>query len=210
MIAIFDIDGTLTESQAIDNACFVRAFADAFGIHDVDTDWSRYPHTTERALTAEILRRNGFAGDESDLVRHRDTFVALLRKSGGEIGEIAGARRFVDELVRLGWSVVFATGAWSHSARIKLRAAGFRDQFPLACCDAAATREEIVARAIAIADGTPPVILFGDAVWDIRTAAAMRLPIVGVGRNALGATVQIDDYSDMAAVLQAMETALSS
>jgi beta-phosphoglucomutase-like phosphatase (HAD superfamily) len=31
-LAIFDIDGTLTESVAIDESCFVQAFRDVLGI----------------------------------------------------------------------------------------------------------------------------------------------------------------------------------
>src|SRR5512141_2778161 len=110
MIAIFDIDGTLTQSQAVDNDCFVDAFEIAFGIRDVDTNWSNYPHTTERALTAEILRRAGRAGDERDLEKHRAIFVSLLAERAGEIGEIAGARDFLAELERRGWRVALATG----------------------------------------------------------------------------------------------------
>src|SRR6185436_2092506 len=131
VIAIFDVDGTLTESQAVDNQCFVRAFQTGFGITGIDTDWSRYPHTTERALTAEILRRAGFAGDERDLEKHRSLFVSLLKQRVGEIAEIPGARAFLKELTNRGWRVVLATGAWSHSAAVKLGAGGFHTALPV-------------------------------------------------------------------------------
>jgi len=205
VIAIFDIDGTLTESQAVDNQCFVRAFETGFGITGIDTDWSRYQHTTERALTAEILRRAGFAGDERELERHRSLFVSLLEERVGEIAEIAGARAFLKELASRGWKVVLATGAWSHSASVKLRAAGFADDLPLACCDRSPTREEIVRQAIDLAGGEPPVILFGDAPWDIRTAASLGLPIIGVGPGAAGATARIADYRDVESVMSILE-----
>ena len=204
MIAIFDIDGTLTESQSVDNDCFVAAFDLAFGIHDIDTNWSNYAHTTERALTSEILRRAGFGGEEAELERHRELFVRLLSNRAHEIGEIAGAQRFLGDLERRGWSVVLATGAWSHSARVKLRAAGFDDRLPLACCDAAMTREEIVRHAITLGGGANPVVLFGDAPWDVRTARALGLPIVGVGPEAAGADMRIADYRDPDAVYRAM------
>ena len=208
MLAIFDIDGTLTRSQAVDNDCFVRAFDLAFGIRGIDTDWSHYAHTTERALTTEILQRAGFAGDEDELERHRDLFVRMLTDRAREIVEIPGAQHFLGELERRGWSVVLATGAWSHSARVKLRAAGFADRFPLACCDAATTREEIVRHAITMGGGALPVVLFGDAAWDVRTARALSLPIVGVGPDAAGADVLIDDYLDADAVCRAMIEAI--
>jgi len=209
MIAIFDIDGTLTQSQSVDNACFVQAFEIEFGIRDVDTDWSIYPHTTERALTSEILRRAvGREPTEREVALHRQRFLSLLRERSTGIEEIPGARRFLDELGQRGWRVAVATGAWSHSARVKLRAAGFRDDLPLACCDDASSREEIVLKAIDLAGGTGPVILFGDAVWDVRTAAALNLPIIGVGDDASGATATIEDFSDVNLVMQVMDSLL--
>jgi beta-phosphoglucomutase-like phosphatase (HAD superfamily) len=206
MIAIFDIDGTLTESQSVDNQCFTEAFEAEFGIRGIDTDWSAYPHTTERALTFEILRRAlGRDPEERELAQHRNRFLALLRERCGEIAEIPGARRFLDTLEQRGFRIALATGAWSGSARIKLRAAGFPDDYPIACCDEFDTREEIVRSAIDLAGGIPPVVLFGDAVWDVRTAAVLKLPIIGVGGNATGATVTIDDYADIHVALLAME-----
>ena len=38
-LAIFDIDGTLTESVAVDEVCFVQAFRDVLGIGSINTNW---------------------------------------------------------------------------------------------------------------------------------------------------------------------------
>ena len=35
-LAIFDIDGTLTESVAVDEVCFVQAFRDVLGIEGIN------------------------------------------------------------------------------------------------------------------------------------------------------------------------------
>ena len=37
-LIIFDIDGTLTESMQADDVCFVRALAEVWDFHEVDTD----------------------------------------------------------------------------------------------------------------------------------------------------------------------------
>ncbi|MGZ4779885.1 MAG: HAD family hydrolase [Thermoanaerobaculia bacterium] len=206
MIAIFDVDGTLTESQGIDNECFVSAFASEFGIGEIDTDWALYPHTTDRGLTGEILRRAlGREPEERELVRHRTRLLSLLRERTEAIGEIAGARRFLEVLMERGWRVVLATGAWSESARIKLQAAGFPGNLPLASCDGAVSRTEIVQMAIHLGGGTAPIVLFGDAVWDVRAAVALNLPIVGVGSRAIGATRTIEHYLDVDAALRAID-----
>ena len=41
-LAIFDVDGTLIESDAADNSCFLAAFEDTHGIREMNTDWSSY------------------------------------------------------------------------------------------------------------------------------------------------------------------------
>jgi hypothetical protein len=38
-LAIFDIDGTLSESVGVDEACFVQVFRDVLGIERINTKW---------------------------------------------------------------------------------------------------------------------------------------------------------------------------
>ena len=53
-LVVFDIDGTLTQTMKADEECFVRSLAEVSGIHDVETDWSRYQHTTDSGIFNEI------------------------------------------------------------------------------------------------------------------------------------------------------------
>ena len=53
-LVMFDIDGTLTQTMKIDEECFVRSFKDVFGFADIDTDWSRYPHTTDSGIFHDV------------------------------------------------------------------------------------------------------------------------------------------------------------
>jgi beta-phosphoglucomutase-like phosphatase (HAD superfamily) len=181
-LAIFDIDGTLTNSNAIDAQCFAETFESEFGL-SAPIDWSEYPHHTDRGLTQEFLRRawSREPGEEA-IARHRAAFVTLLQTRVPQIDEIRGARSFLDDLRRRGWRVALATGAWSESARLKLSAAGLPVDLPLACCDDCVSREEIVRRAIGN-DQYARVVVFGDGTWDVRTARNLRLPFVGVGSD---------------------------
>src|SRR5919205_884363 len=78
-LAIFDIDGTLTETNEVDSVCFVRALADAHAVGEMDTDWGGYAHTTDSFITQEILRtRFGRPPDEGEMASSRRRFVALL------------------------------------------------------------------------------------------------------------------------------------
>ena len=205
MLAIFDIDGTLTDSNAVDTECFFAAFAE-MGIDAAAVDWSAFPHHTDRELTRDLLRQSwSREPSDDDIARHRDLFLTLLKQRCGVVAEIAGARAFVDALLTCGWRVAFATGAWRASALVKLASAGFDTTLPLACCDDVTSREEIVRDAIARAGGGEDVVLFGDGPWDVRCARNLGLPIVGIGAQAGGADAVVEDFRDHGALLAALE-----
>ncbi|HEY8130337.1 MAG TPA: HAD hydrolase-like protein, partial [Thermoanaerobaculia bacterium] len=125
-LAIFDIDGTIVDSKAIDHQCFLETFEREFGIDAANTDWSDYSHHTDRGLAHEFLRRAwSREPEETDIVRHRSAFMRLLCERASVLHEVAGAKRFVELLQRTGWTVALATGAWSESAALKLGLAGF-------------------------------------------------------------------------------------
>jgi beta-phosphoglucomutase-like phosphatase (HAD superfamily) len=203
-LAIFDIDGTLIDSNAVDNECFLATFETAFGIPAAETDWSDYRHHTDRGLTLEFLQR-AWSRDpqEEDIARHRAAFMDALRARITALEEIRGARAFIELLQARGWEIALATGAWSESAQLKLAAAGFPPALPLACCDKWPSREEIVIGAIA-GRRFDRIVVFGDGWWDVRAARNLNLPFIGVGDAARGAAESVVDFSDPEAVLAAM------
>src|SRR5438067_9492238 len=80
-LAMFDIDGTLTETMKVDEECFVRSFKDVFGFADIDTDWSHYPHTTDSGIFREIHQTHtGRLPSPSETSRFRQHFVDLLAR----------------------------------------------------------------------------------------------------------------------------------
>ncbi len=216
-LALFDIDGTLTDTNHIDCVCFVEALREEFGIDSIDEDWSTYPHTTARAILGELLRRAGSrAPDEAAIAAHRTRFVNLLAERMDSGLAIPGAIEFLRIVQREGWAVVLCTGAWSDSARVKLQRAGFPADLRIASCDTVPSREEIVRQGIAMAGDGPfeRMVIFGDASWDVRTARNLDLPFIGIasGRRAQrlqaeGAETVIPDYSSATEVLRLMEEA---
>ncbi|HSP34965.1 MAG TPA: HAD family hydrolase, partial [Thermoanaerobaculia bacterium] len=98
------------------------------------------------------------------------------------------------------WNVVLCTGAWSASARLKLSRAGFPNGLAIASCDEAESREAIVTNGIALMPRATHLVVFGDAIWDVRTARNLGLRFVGVGERS-GAETWIRDYTDADAVL---------
>ena len=59
-LIIFDIDGTLTDSKAIDDACFVESFKEEFDLDIGELDWSKFMNVTDTSITTEILRDQSF------------------------------------------------------------------------------------------------------------------------------------------------------
>ena len=197
-LAIFDIDGTLIDSNAVDNECFLAS------LEASAEDWSDYPHHTDRGLTREFRRRKWSRDpSEDDIKTHRTAFTDALRKRITTLREIRGAKVFLEFLRERGWEIALATGAWSESALLKLKAAGLPATLPLACCDEWASREEIVTGAIA-GRKYDRIVVFGDAWWDVGAARNLNLPFIGVGDAAKGAAESIADFSDAEEVLAIM------
>ncbi len=130
-----------------------------------------------------------------------------------DLDEIPGAASFLAALLARDWRIALCTGAWGDSARLKLSRAGLPLDLPLASCDDDISREGILQRGIALVGGGPhdTVVSFGDAPWDMRAAARLKLPFIGVGSGSRaeelrrsGAEV-FENYSDAAAVLEVID-----
>ncbi|HEX3067668.1 MAG TPA: HAD family hydrolase [Thermoanaerobaculia bacterium] len=213
-IALFDIDGTLTESNETDSICFAEAFRDVFGA-GIDTDWDSYQHTTDRGIVIEALQRlRGREAEPHEIALHRTRFVELLGERMTELHEVPGAGAFLAQLQARDWRVVLCTGAWSDSAKLKLMRAGLPADLPLASCDDGIAREDILRRGIALAgagDGDV-IVSFGDAPWDVRAAANLNLPFIGIAAGTRagslrrsGAAEVFDDFEDAAAVFAGID-----
>ncbi len=225
-LAIFDIDGTLTRTSEVDDACYIRAVREEWGVPSMSTDWSEYEHSTDNAIAAEIFRRaRGREASPAELAALRDRFARLVAEEAARAPErfrpIAGAPSIVVELPRAGWAVAIATGGWTPSARTKLASAGIpAEGIPAAFACDARPRQEIIAiaarRAAEVCGvrGFGRVVYLGDGVWDARACAAAAMPFVGIAEGqraerlrAAGASVVLPDLADIARVREALERA---
>src|SRR5207248_166700 len=148
-LVMFDIDGTLTETMKIDEECFVRSFKDVFGFADIDTDWSRYPHTTDSGIFHDVcMSRIGRSPTAQEDSRFRQHFIQLLAAASSQspFAPVAGADRLLSRLAQSGsHRVSLATGGWRDSARLKMASAGMCfDDHPAAAADDALDKESIM------------------------------------------------------------------
>ncbi len=222
-LIVFDVDGTLCDTSAVDEDCYLRAAGEVLGTDVRGTDWTAAPQFTDAAILDWLWKRlRGRAPSAEELTAVRERFVALLREELRRAPEgfraIAGAPELVARLMRERRAAA-ATGGWRDSARLKLEAAGIPPDLLLASSNDASDRAEIFrlaferAKARGAVDG--PVVLVGDGLWDIEVARRLGWGFVGIAAGgdaerlrAAGASEIISDYGDAATFASAVERAV--
>jgi phosphoglycolate phosphatase-like HAD superfamily hydrolase len=227
-LVVFDLDGTLTATSAVDESCFVQAFADSLAIHHLSTNWLDYDHATDSAVTSQAFQTHfGRKPESTEISKVVERFVELLSGhhdlDSALFAEIPGALAFLAELhENPEWGIALATGGWKRSAEFKIRAAGLPlAKFPAAFAEDGPSREAIVQTAIDRASAWyqcrefERIVSVGDAVWDVRTARQLKLPFLGVAdepRATLlrenGARHVVEHFLDPARCLQLLGDAI--
>ncbi|MCH8343179.1 MAG: HAD family hydrolase [Planctomycetes bacterium] len=226
-LVIFDIDGTLTQTNHVDTCCYIQAVKDVLGLDEVETDWTSYRHATDAGIAAELVdRANCGAPADALLAQLHDRFITLitaaLNRDASLCQQTPGAMAMLERLIaRDDVVAALATGGWRASAELKLRRSGL-DVFdlPLATSDDDVSREAImrIARERAAArhqdDSFDVQIYVGDGVWDARSARALGLGFIGVAEGeqahrllAEGARAVVKDYTDLEGFLRTVQSA---
>jgi phosphoglycolate phosphatase-like HAD superfamily hydrolase len=189
---VFDIDGTLLDSNDIDSTLYLAAVRAVLGEVEFRPDWSDYEHVTDQGLLIDVLLDNGLVPDDALIQQVKETFlqsVAAHLQAQGQFKEIPGARTFIDSLHQDGeTSIAYATGGWGESARLKLQTAGFPvEDIPLASSDFHLKRIDIMRHSVSqLPNPEAPVTYFGDAVWDQRACDELGWRFVAVGPSLAG------------------------
>jgi phosphoglycolate phosphatase-like HAD superfamily hydrolase len=215
-LAIFDVDGTLTKTNEVDTKCFLEAFVDSHQITEIDTNWTRYKHATDSAITWEIVNEKlNREPNEQDFSAFKTNFVFRLKeyltKSEMLFTEIPSAREMLQRLQNeRNWAIAIATGCYYESARIKLEAAKISiENYPYGTADDAMSREDILRTAIKKSlqhyrqSGFDKIVSIGDAVWDIKTAKNLNVSFLGIAKGKRaellrenGAKYIVKDFTD--------------
>ncbi len=191
---IFDIDGTLLQSDANDDALYLAAVRDVLGNVDLRPSWGMYTQFTAAGILAEILNDNAIDATLERVAAVRDRFVTSVHRHVSEHGpfaEIPGAKAFVqrphDSTTH---RVAYATGSWRGSALLKLSISGFPvTGVPLATSDDHFERQEIMLHALRQLNRVfDTVTYYGDGHWDGVAARALGWKFVPVGRKLNGLT----------------------
>lgn len=208
-LLLFDVDGTLVDSDDFDGRLYLEAVKDVLGV-EIDDDWSQYHNVTDSGILDEVLENGTWRMDRSAAhSKVRRTFTdkvsAYLARHNGSVSEILGAKSFIQRLqAHPEVSIALATGGWRETVILKLRAIGVDTQsLPMASASDATSRIEImnIAEARALADSAATrKAYFGDGPWDKAASAQLGYDFV-----AIGAGVEHDprfrDFGDADAIL---------
>ncbi|MBL9147249.1 MAG: HAD family hydrolase [Phycisphaerae bacterium] len=222
-LAVFDIDGTLTQTAHVDESCYAEAIRLEWNVENISTDWGAYEHSTDNAIASEVSRtRRGRDATTEELASLRDRFVGLLRaqlaREPGLFRETPGGARVFAELRARGWDVAIATGGWTPSARLKLATAGIStDRVAAAFACDARPRADIIRLAMSRADAlagnlAARVAYLGDGRWDLTASRELGIGFVGIGTGVraqslaeAGAAHVFADFYDVDRLVAALE-----
>jgi phosphoglycolate phosphatase-like HAD superfamily hydrolase len=220
---IFDVDGTLLQSMALEAECYIATCKKHFPMDEIDTDWANYKNTTDPGITMELYERHyGRTPTSQELRSFHDLFVdqlsCVIARNSGQLGETPGASRLLAVLrEKPEFKVAIATGAWREPIKIKLAAAGLDiEDFPLASADDEIDRVAIVSHAKRyVSQSSARCILVGDGVWDVVTARKMNVAFLGIGDGdqaerlrLAGAKHVVGDFQDLDAIFELFEAAV--
>lgn len=189
---LFDIDGTLIESMAVDTELYFASVNEVLGPVRIRDKLSDYDHVTDSGILAQLFDDNGYPFDAELAAAVRTVFVDSVRKhieTAGPFPAVDGAVHFLQEARGSDDArVAIATGGWRGSALLKLASAGFEiDGIPLVTCDDAPSRIEIMRTALTSIGGDfDSVTYYGDAEWDERACRSLGWNFVPVGPDLGG------------------------
>ncbi len=221
-LVMFDIDGTLTESNHLDDESYLQALFEVFGVLEVSNDWTSYNHVTDACILKEVCQSKlGCIPTPKEVEVFQQRFLELLfdgAQANNGVKAIAGAFDMLQRLLASDdYQVAYGGGGWAASAIFKLKSAHLPiDNIPCAFSDDDDSREGIMAIALSRAEiyynqSFPEVVYIGDGVWDIRSARKLGYAFIGIAADnaaqALfneGATDVFPNYDDYESFLLAL------
>lgn len=224
-LVMFDIDGTLTESNHLDDESYLQALYEVFGFSEVSSDWTSYTHVTDACILKEVFQSKlDRIPSSREVEAFQQRFLELLidgaQVSGG-VKAIPGSSNMLKKLLASReYQIAYAGGGWAASAIFKLKSADLLiDNIPCAFSDDDESREGIMAIAHSRAEIHydrlfSEVVYIGDGVWDIRSAQKSGYSFIGIASDnqaqALfneGATDVFPNYDDYENFLLALKNA---
>lgn len=191
---MFDLDGTLVDSNPVDSECYLQALVDVFGfdLDKIDRNWGNYPHVTDAGILQTLCQVElGRIPTTIEIGDYQRRFLELLvlAVSQKSLQSIEGAREILERLsLDSNYALSMATGAWKQTADFKLQQSGLDGIIsPMAYSDDDRARVEIMKcaerRSLEFYHQSQfeTVTYFGDGVWDGIASKQLNYHFIGIG-----------------------------
>jgi phosphoglycolate phosphatase-like HAD superfamily hydrolase len=195
-LVVFDVDGTLTDTNAMGPECFWQAAREVLRLPPNHSQWlDEVEHYTDLGIASQhckVAFGRDMMDSEIDLLKRRlvASLEAALLANAECIRAMPGA---ADVLAAIGsrsdCCAAIATGCFLASAEFILRKARLFDgSISLAGCDDAPSREAIMLSAAREAGAKhgcqfSAITYVGDGVWDIRAARNLGWGFIGIANG---------------------------
>src|ERR1700761_4372634 len=207
---LFDVDGTLVDSNYLHVSAWQRAFAK----REVPVDAWRIHRSI--GMDGSTLVNDLSGGVDEDV---RDELSSLHSRYYGELSDLLrplpGARELLRRVAELGLQVVLATSAPESELSILRRVLDCDDVVSHVTSsedvDTAKPQPDIIQVALDRAGVTAPRAVFvGDAVWDVEACVRAEVPCIGLlsggaGRDELRSAGAVDVFEDPRELLQNLD-----
>ena len=200
---IFDIDGTLVQSNSDDDRIYRESVISVLGPVRFREEIHHYDRVTDAGILLQIFEDNELDHSAELAAAVKTEFTERTRQhlqTNGPFSEIPGARRYLRQLSEsCNCQVAIATGGWRDTAQLKLTTAGFDvASILLASSDDAIDRTDIMRIALSRLDtDCESAVYFGDGTWDRAACEALGWEFRPVGRVLGG----IDNYHELKSLL---------
>lgn len=187
-LVIFDIDGTVANSEKQHTDSINYGFQQT-GCVDVNRNWNSYAHVTDYHVYSKIFEVNHKRKATHDDIDIFQSYVVERLYELPVIEEIPGAVDFIQKVWNSDeWDHAFATGSLYETALKKLGDPGikFKPGIVIAS-NRIESREGLIHAATEAAkrmfqvNTYENILSCGDALWDVKTAHSLNLPLLGVG-----------------------------
>ena len=183
---LFDIDGTLVDTNYLHVHAWLRAFADV----DLDVEAWRIHHRI--GMDGSTLLDELVPDDAEDVTsRVKELHTTYYRETTGLIRPLAAGRDLLDAVADLGLQVVLATSAPEDELKILREVLDREDVVSTVTSsedvETAKPKPDIVEVALERAGVTAERAVFlGDTVWDVRAASRAGVACIGLRSGGIG------------------------
>ncbi|WND03669.1 HAD hydrolase-like protein [Temperatibacter marinus] len=216
-LILFDVDGTLVNSQSFSDTLFKRAIEECLEIDSPD-DWEGISHLTGTGILAEVYmkaKEEALSEKKHDLVRdhYLDLVMEKLMDEPTLCPAISGGPDLVNRcLSNENYVVAFTSGDWGPSACFKLSSAGYDiSKAVIASSDDHYDRMEILLLARERAEemfedgeGFETITYVGDSKWDMLAAEGLGWRFIGLGDLVSDAEMHVTSFEQSQALVMGL------